>query len=390
MMYPPEFKKFLLRVAIFASPIVLMLGTLEFLAQYSGELMPLSTVVKRQFQTQIPVLFGREVVDQELSRYKYLVLSALSPDVVALGSSRVMQMRQEMFPQVTFYNAGGMIHGLGELSEFTEIYRPAIKPRIIFFGIDHYWFGHKRDIVSTPILGEQGNDPVKQWPAHLYTFRYLAKQLLKNPSSVSHIFSGRESFGDALAIGLQALYGNGFRTDGSYQYATYLQETREKMLYRDRESPPIVQRVRNGVRQFPYDSKFVADRLSIIDEFLEFSHRNGIEVAGFLPPMSSEVYNAIMTSPHHRGLLLETARQLPAVFKKYGYVFSDYSKLDKLSLTDLNMFDGLHPTETAISRIILDLLKQGVGQTILPTKSIVKHLSSHLNNGKSRPTEIAW
>ncbi len=98
-------KRFLLVVAGFALPVLLVLGVFSWVYHASGEQVSVQAVVAR-------MAAGEDILYGTAYRYnagylKHQMASEVGADFLVLGSSRCMQFRREYFTAESFYNAGG-------------------------------------------------------------------------------------------------------------------------------------------------------------------------------------------------------------------------------------------------------------------------------------------
>ena len=108
--------------------MLLALG-IELLLWRTGETWSLERVITAQ-ERNPHAFFSRDVIDHGTFRYKYLQVLRRHPQILVLGSSRVMQFRAEMFGAQAgdFYNAGGMIHSIEDLNNFLDRLPPDATP----------------------------------------------------------------------------------------------------------------------------------------------------------------------------------------------------------------------------------------------------------------------
>ena len=360
----------------------------------AGELWGSSRVVA--FETLHPgeTLFLRKIF-QDTARYKYKNLLEKEPDIIFLGSSRIMQFRQEMFgPDTTFYNAGGLGDTILDFQAFWDILPPDDNLKIIFVGMDSYNFGQKR------ILGEDLKKTLESkeylspanWQPYIYAARYLALEIIKNPKRIYEFLNPKDPIGGKIAIGLAALDGDGFRSDGSFQYGSYILARRKDPKFVDADSNPIISRVRNGTGQFKPDSSFDPERMEILKRFLETARKRNIFVIGLALPYSSEVYRELITSPHQKDLFHKFRTELPEVFREEEFPFFDFSDISVLGLNDQYMFDGFHPTESAAAVMLKYMLSSSQLQntSLFNKKTMVAYLDRQLRNANTKPFEIEW
>lgn len=389
MKYTEDIKKFIKKVLIFFIPIILLMGFLEFFGVYSGEADKLEMVIKLQLNNQNQYLFGRGVLDQELRPYKFKFILEKNPSIIVLGSSRVMQFRKEFFDDKdNFYNAGGIIHNIGDLLNFIELVPENKTPRTIIVGLDHYWFGDKREVNYGLSMDLKATQATYQWKSHIYLCRYILFNGIKNPVLLKDILKRQDSFSNKINIGLQALYGNGFRSDGSYQYGKYVTELRNDNKFIDRESPPMIERAKKGDSMFAF-SMFSDERLEIFKKFLDLAEKRNIKIILISMPYSTDVYNELTTSNNHKQFFEDYRKNIKNLALERNIPYFDYSDLKSLKLSDIYMFDGVHITETGAATIIYNVLNdKGVKNIILNSEKLKNDLNIYLKDVKTSSFEI--
>ena len=91
------------------------LGSILLLLQlvliFAGELS-LNHIMKRQFEDS-KILFSSGI-NQDPYEYKFALLNKVKPEVVVVGSSRAMQVRQEFFSK-KFVNLGGTVSNISQV-----------------------------------------------------------------------------------------------------------------------------------------------------------------------------------------------------------------------------------------------------------------------------------
>src|SRR5438128_5735591 len=102
-------RQFVLRVALFWLPLLVVGALAEVVMWRTGETMPIEAVLEAQDRDP-EVLFMRKYLDELPRQYRYQRLEKNQPKVIALGSSRVLEFRAEMFGEdgPRFVNAGGL------------------------------------------------------------------------------------------------------------------------------------------------------------------------------------------------------------------------------------------------------------------------------------------
>lgn len=386
--YPKSFKFFLKKVLFFVLPVMAVLLIIEVTAFFSGELMPIKKVISLQNYGKEEIIFGREIADQSIRKYKYLNVLLKKPDILALGSSRIMQIREEMFDvNIKFYNAGGLAHNIGDLIDFIKLLPDDAKPKTIILGVDFYWFGDKNDLVYGVSNDLEKIDDAYNWRAHLYVDRFLLLQIVRHPSYITKIFNKRDPIGSKSTIGLQALSGDGFRNDGSYQYGSYIQESKKEIVYIDREK--TLDRIKYGTSPFERNSIFNEERLDLLSEFLRISKEKGIKVIGLAPPFSDEVLSSLKNSVYQRELLNSFEARVPEIFTKFGFSFFNYSDQSSVDISNLFMFDGMHSSETAMAMILINI-SDSLGLQMEDGYKLASDLLIKINDKRTTPIQINW
>jgi hypothetical protein len=331
--------KFWLRLLLFWAAVAIPLAGVEFLFWHSGETWPLEKVAQSQ-QAGPNRIFMREFLPQDQAAFKLLLLSGRQPRVMVLSSSRGMQIRAGMTGENerTFLNGGGLVNTLGDLESFVETTPAERLPKAVLLAVDLWWFND-----GWPEKARQHDpDGAYNWRAHLSAARKLAMQ----PALMKSLLSSPvpEQTG---RIGISAAHtGSGFRLDGSVRQVIPAPSDPAQWKYEDREHPPVIDRVRQGIMNFPESHSIGPRRLERLAALLERYRAKGIQVAGFAPPFSTEVYGQLSTDPRHRDLFGAFRREIPAVFRKTGTPFVDASGLASFGLDDRSMFDGFHAAET--------------------------------------------
>ncbi len=338
---PVDFRsyRFAGRAFLFFAPILFLIASAETLLWKTGETWTIKRVIERQ-RHGTGVLFMRGMLDQGFYRYKFLQIQERHPGILALGSSRVMEFRPEMFAARSdeFFNAGGMIQDLSDLKQFTRQLNSSNTPKILLLGLDLWWFNGNKPELQAFDAGV-ARDAARDWPEHARLLRRF-KSAKTRQSILNALHARNEHIGiearEALA---------GFRRDGSMQYHfAPPQETGWKFV--DREKPPIAERIRKGSPPFAPAVGLSAERLASLAQCLNSLTNKNVLVLGFLPPFSSEAALLLQTSPGHSNLWIETRRQLPKLFEQRGLPFVDASLLADLNSNDSCMIDGMHAAET--------------------------------------------
>ena len=130
--------RFLLRLALYALPFAIPFVLLSGFLIYTGEAMPLWMVAQMQMG-DAPVLYRPRYGNRDLD-FKTLSANLRQPEIMTVGSSRVLQFRSLFFDKQprAFYNAGAPAWQLEQVRQLLD--GLTFTPRILIVGLDQPWF----------------------------------------------------------------------------------------------------------------------------------------------------------------------------------------------------------------------------------------------------------
>lgn len=327
-------KIFLLKFLLYAGVFLLPFAVFAAWLIYTGETMPLAWVVHLQ-QGEAPVLYRPRYGNRDMA-FKVLATNTRQPEVLALGSSRVLQLRQQLFTKKpsAFYNAGAPAWGLTHVDTFIQ--RMEANPKILILGLDQPWFNP--NFVEDPLVPD-----VSDFDALMLTTRGIARDVLSGMFFDVALFSKRhEPSGDELALGWRAIgSGHGFRNDGSEQYGDFLVM---HYLSPDIERARHMDWLRAGEQMYVRGDTLSEDRLAELDSILKLCKERGIFVIGFSPSFMPSLYAAMVSDGQHT-YLPKLIPRLQQMFARYGFAYFDFSNGAWAQGKDTDFFDGWHASE---------------------------------------------
>lgn len=362
------YRFFMLMFCVFA-PVVLLVSFFEGGCWLVGENKPLGLIAKEIQSSSDNSLFMRQYYDQGLYRYKYLCLKERKPKVVAIGTSRTMQFRSEMFSTKgsSFYNGGGMVQHLRDLEEFVLDIPRDTTIRTVILGIEYWWLLESfADVAENDkhFLTEIQKDDVWDGIAHASLFQNFVR------GNIGLHASQYPTFRDVLEefysyhlharkrFGWYARRNNsGFRRDGSFEYGQLFPEN---YSFQDRER--VVDRIRKYEWGRTKGQGVSTTQIERLLSVLNTLHDQGIQVFCFLPPFSSEVLEALQLSEEYKKSWNEYLTILPLFLREKGFHVIDASSTLKFGFDDSCMFDGLHAMETFHVALLLEFLKSSQGK----------------------------
>jgi len=304
------------------------------------------------------------------------------PEVIALGSSRVLPFREQFFSE-KFVGAGRAVTQISEAELFlSEILEKETKPKIILFGLDFWWFHEsmaKRSIFARhlPTEGEFASNKL----------RGLLTQLLEQRVDVNTVYEKlryglervehREN-GGFYSMGLGALQSfSGLREDGSYFYGNILTGLKP--------SPDIgfrstLRRIDKGTDKFSYGQNINEKAWQSFMAFMTKADKNNVKVILFYPPLSKKVYDAINYKTVEYKYIQLLTKRLESVA-----MFFNFHNPNKLLATDCEFIDGFHGGDVVYARMLEEINKK----VSLPlNKNLKQYINIHKNKALIRLNEL--
>lgn len=380
--------KFLRIICLFLLPPVVILVGLEGLLWNMGELKPSREVllIQTNAESGSEIIYQRGLISQQFNIYKWAGIEHHKPEILAVGSSRVLKFRGFMFTpfEASFYNAGGLIQNAQDLHYYSEALQKAEihVPRVLILGIDPWWY-KKDNRASESWLKEErrATDAVFVPEEHVLAFR---KILLQNPT---WLFRSKK-YPQNIGLGAQ-LNGGGFRADGSKKISPEIIE--DYILnpqYVDRESPPVINRIRDNLT-----GRFTIspiDTLAFIQtlEDLEAISKMGVKVVVYFPPFASESWEALEESePLASWWDFYKSQMADSVQKLFPNSTIRPVSSKMMGLTDRYFIDGFHPGEVFVAHQWLSFIRNN--PNLNESMGIdIKKLSERLSN--TPPTPLSF
>lgn len=336
-------KKFIIKIALFFSPIILFTCFSYILLLKAGELNTSNQLKDKSLQENS--LIGIAYSDP-VKQFKYQVIKELKPDIIALGTSRLLQIRSLYFKNTTtFYNAGRIVTRLNDIQAFIENY-PTDPPKVIILGLDQNFFSAEWDQ-----LNKKG---FKQFTS----LESTSSQWLNSSINFAEDFIAGKidtalcSNTDPHKIGFTALKHNeGFRSDGSYMYGRLLLSQPEESPYLFKDT---LSRINKKKRRFQ-PSAINTEAVVAFENLLKLCEIKKIKLHIFLPPYAHAIYEHLRNDLNSYPYIFELYDTLSPICKKFNYPLYDFSDLRKLNANDFETIDGFHGSETAYLKIILKM-----------------------------------
>ncbi len=272
--------------------------------------------------------------------YKLAAFEDVSPRIVALGSSRVLEFHGRMFAQ-PFYNLGRAMNDLADAQELLRRMERKGAPDLVLLGLDYWLFSPGYQLHESPASpAVDAADPVQLF--RLVGAVWKNTELAVNPWVLL-------TQGPGCPIGIAAKrYRAGFGADGFYYYGDRLlrpQGSAEDYQFRDSLS-----RTRHGAPRFNHADEPDPARIEALVAIVRALEAQGARVIAFAPPVAPRVAKEMADS----GKYGYVPKSWSALMER-GVPVHDFHDPASLGLQDCEFVDGFHAGDAAFARILRTL-----------------------------------
>jgi len=320
-------------------------ASLHYLARMGELSLPDIVATQLDHRSDRICLFGSALVNGGFN-YKVMLYDRIRPDVVGLGSSRVLNFRADMF-NGSFLSLGGAFNSLPEGEALVRHMLAQHKPKFILFGIDFWWFNGVYIAPSfhfvRPSLADESLSPITKM---LKVLTYLAEGKVR----FAEVFGAAANpFYDNCHLGIQAKkFRDGFGPDGSYYYGGYVSGLRQAD---DRRFERTLGKVQAGLGRFCYDTELNPVHLATFDRIVAMLQASGVPTVYFFPPLPKVVVDAM--AEHPEGYAYFT--KLREYVKAKGLVVHDFTDMTPFGGTDCEFLEGIHGGDVLYARMLKEL-----------------------------------
>jgi len=305
------------------------------------------------------------------------------PQLLVLGSSTVMQWRDELFTACTaasscFYNAGGAMVTMHDGLEFMRSLGREGAPRVLLIGVN---FWHLDPGADDPdhakhVRASFSSGPAQRAERALQVGRDVLLSAGNDPQ-IRALLAGRITVPSDVRGIAAALHGAGFRADGSYEYGSE-ESARVSRLTPDERAAEVIGRIARDCCRFEHFSEPDVASVRELNELLDLAASNGTRVVAFVPPMSERVVRAIENEPRLRDGVARARATFAAEFAKRGIPFAQALTTVDLGCAGTEMWDGIHPSEVCDARMLMRLM-DGPARSALEAYTTREWVSSLLS-----------
>jgi hypothetical protein len=329
-------RRFGLKCVLFFVPLAAILGVATGALYIVGELT--TPVHVLELQKSGPVIY--DPMYQPKSDYPaYKVLGTIQhrPDVLALGTSRIFQIRHEFIreSEAPFYNGYMFAARLGAMRQFLERTTLNPRPHVLILDLEGWWFRE-----DAPVAPETGYfQSASQMQILDFAWRnglYLATQRWAMRASRN------------LIGGSARLHGSGLRADGSF-FAN------ERFLD---AVPNLLETQLSGVRQGT-DERFMRGSPQVsqqaveeVQKLLNYCSAHHIVLIGYLSTYHPSLYQTLRDDPRH-AYLWQIAPVLEPMFRQSGAAFFDFQDPAVVGCPAAEYLDVNHESDVCTTRLLV-------------------------------------
>ena len=340
-----DIRRFGARLGLFFLLVAAIIGFSVISLYKAGEIRPFSSYIRPLKQGQLLEL-GYSYIDKT---YKFhMTDEVMRPQVLALGSSRIMQVRHFIVsPKYTFYNAGGAIQKVPELSLFINKLHDS--PKLILMNIDQWWFNRAYLDADQPFDPSVYDEPELDILKLGRLICDFYADVVKGKINLKKVFSSDD-------IGLNAICNDiGFCADGSPNSSDRIIIPEEQDDYNFKN---VLERIREGKDRFQYGNQADSTQVRVLEDFLHQCVSRHIKVVAFLPPFAPYVYQRMKELGKY-GYMPQLYGMLKPVFDKYeSCSFYDFTDVTDMGAHDYDFYDGFHGSEIIYNGMIRQMVRQ--------------------------------
>lgn len=341
-------KRLFRNLSIFLLPYMVFLALPAWKFIHGGELGRLDHIIQRQAEDRQKMLLGLEYSSPE-TYYKYQMILKAKPELLAMGSSRILQFRKEEFKQdARFYNAGRLPNSTQDLLHVIKLMPENIPVKTIILSLDQHWFNAGQE----PYPSDE-KDLLEYQPDYSKIISNAADVYRQLISDYMHPGNPCPAPPDIVAEGLIARrFSSGYRNDGSYWYGQKNRDGDAGKL-NDGRFKSYEENLYHGLSpNWCFGKTISAQAVVDMDSFLAVCHRRNIDVIAYLPPFSSHTYNYMLKEGRHSYIFKVYDALLP-IFRRYGYDLFDLTENEKEWGYNDEYVDAVHGSEKMYLKILM-------------------------------------
>lgn len=299
----------------------------------------LDSIMDRQSSDPKGLILFSSGLDQNVALYKLRLVEKAHPDVIAVGSSRSMQVRKQFF-KTSFINMGGAVNSVSQLDFIAgKISALEQKPKLVLLFVDPWWFN-----ANSPRIG--ANTQVGEFPNMVSaSMVYHAAALLRKNNWI-------EAANRSRNLGIHAIVtGDGFSSDGSYHYTDILSG---KSQFSDVRFSSSLARIVQDQDLFAKSDSADAKLIQTACSAIVLLKKSSMDLVVIAPPFASAVSDKLSEGGY--GYIKDVGGKLTRCAG--GVPLFDFSSGQKIpGGSDCEFVDGFHGGDVLYARL-LDVIAQ--------------------------------
>lgn len=345
-----------------------------FYLKHSGEIASVDEVIDIQVDLAKEgkhTIVGFISSDADLT-YKVKSYQKLRPDLVMIGSSRVMEFKEYFF-KPSFYNTGGASRSVNDLEQVVDILLKAKVPKAAVIGVEECWFVDDSSGGRTPYVPKEHASGT---PLNLHKLkgpsRLLENGKLSLADYVDTVFSG-----DLLAksshprIGVRARQAHsGFAPDGSWLYTNLAVGLTQSP---DKQFAASLAAIAKGEAHYTHSDIINPEKMIQFIDVIAKLESKGVEVYLFFPPYAPTAYRAIK-GQHEK---MRYNRGIREVFDEVDLPYFDFNDPVTINASDCEFVDGIHGGELVYAKIVNAMAKNEQFRPLVDEQKISELLNTY-------------
>lgn len=298
----------------------------------------LDNVVKAQLSDGAGTTLYSSGLNQRAFSYKLRLMDGINPDVVAIGSSRAMQVRREFFI-LPFANLSRSVSSVGELEMMVDqLLLRGRRPKLMLLFVDPWWFNRRY------AKNGAGDPQLLRFPEYISVDVFVGA--VKALGKGNWIARAAES----KNLGIHAiLTGDGFAQDGSYHYVSAIQGKGADVKFLH-----TLSRISVGKERF--EKSDFADHSLVRRTCVAISkiRRSGSKVVLIAPPFADRVWREMVRGGY--GYIEDAHKELRSCMEGAFYDFSAAEAIP--GSNDCEFIDGFHGGDVTYARMLKAIARE--------------------------------
>lgn len=333
------FKKYsVVFFSIYAILFVILLPNLLFLRN-TGEFLSIKKILSIQIRND--GMYGSALQD-DFFKYKIGLYERIKPEIVAIGSSRVMQFGQEFFNKI-FVTLGGTFNNLAEGEDSIDKMLSIHNPKVVIIGVDFWWFNRNwvEPGKNNSMASKNQRYSINK---HLRPFTWLRQKKISY-DQYKRFLNPFFPINRSVLLGVHAItLKNGFSTDGSRYYTGIIEG---KTQSNDIEFKTAKYRIDDRSNIYVDGTVVNPEHWEAFKRILRRLDERNIYVILFTPPFAPEVAEKLEGVPLN-GLINDLERNL----KTLDYPYFNFTNGKTLGSGECEFLDGVHGGRVTYARIL--------------------------------------